>query len=174
MATTANLNVTLSWSNTDTNNANSTYSDVGSYIYSKALQSGASYTDIDNIWHETRTLTSGGGQTYSMTGLPTTIFDGSYYASLSAVKLIYVENLATGTGHNINICATGLGAFTNMFNGGSGNLIIPAKSPFLIASYLTGIPVNFANHAFTIRDLGGITGTGSPVGCQIRVAIIGL
>ena len=174
MATTATLNISLSWSDTDTNNANSTYSDIGSYICSRVFQTGNVYSNIGQLWHETRNLTSGEIRTYNMSALPVSIFSGSYNTNFSTIKLIYLENLATGTGQNISVYAIGLSGFSGIFNGNSGNILVPSKSPWVFMSYLTGIPTSATNNTLTIKDLGGVTGTGVPSGCQIRIGVFGI
>jgi len=44
--------------------------------------------------------------------------------SFSGLKGLVIENMNSGTGEILNIRATGSNAFTNMFNGGSGNVNI--------------------------------------------------
>ena len=44
--------------------------------------------------------------------------------SFSGLKGLVIENANSGTGEILNIRATGANAFTNIFNGGSGNLNI--------------------------------------------------
>jgi hypothetical protein len=181
MSTTATstLQVVLSWSQTDTDtNATYTYIDAGSFLYNRTWGTG----DISKVWHEQRTLTSGGQTIYNMTGLTgfvpggfqSVCSDGSptnVIKKFTNVRLIYVENLATGTGGpngaKIAVWATGDRGFSGLFNGGSGNYEIGAKSPFLLANYLSGWNINETNCELTVSDVGGS-------GCQINVGVIGI
>ena len=181
LTTAATLNLNLSWSQSDPDayNSSNTYTDAGTYSYNRNYSSGtgstpAGYSVAGKLWHESRILNSGETRIYSLTGLNTTIFSGSFYTSFNNVKTFYVENLSTGVGQNISVYATGTNGFSGIFNSQSGNYIVGPKSPFIFSNFLTGWAIYSGNSDLTIKDLGGVTGTGAPSGCYIRIAIVGI
>jgi hypothetical protein len=169
--------VVLSWNQTDyqSGNLGNTTTDAGNYFYNKTWSSGtglsgqvpAGYSAVGQIWTEQTVLDSGGTNYYNITGLPVSVFGNSYVETINNVRLLYIENLSSGTGYNIAVRATGTNAFTNIFNGGSGNLVIGPNSPFLIGNYYTGFPVSATNKMLSIYDIGGS-------GATYKIGIIGI
>jgi hypothetical protein len=96
----------------------STTSSVADFTY------GSGTLEIDAAIQNTGVLPSGGSLNINLNSLTKTYLNYSSTVSLSGVKAIIISNLSTESGRNIRVMATGSNAFTNMFNGGSGNLII--------------------------------------------------
>jgi hypothetical protein len=107
-----------------------------SNVYTDKPDATASYTEgtgvfqINAVVKATGVLPSGATAQLDLTSLSRTQFGVTYTVPFSGIKAIQVNNLATASGLDINIRATGTGAFTNLFNGGSGNLLIKPYSAF--------------------------------------------
>jgi len=76
----------------------------------------------------------------------------------SKIKAIIVENAETTSGMNLNIHATGSYAWTDPFNGESGNFIVKPYSTWKHFDVLEGTTVDINNREFTIQD---VTGSGA-------------
>lgn len=165
---TGTLQISLSWSQQDQEGSNisNTVTDAGSYVFNRTWNSGVNNEQINNLFHEVRTLTSGGIQAYDITNLTRTIFSGSFSQGFSSVRCVFIENISSGTGANIVVAATGSNGWTNGFNGGSGGNVVAAKSPFIIANYITGFAVTTTNRFLYLNDLGS--------GCTVRIGILGV
>jgi len=162
------LQVYLSWQNIDTESSTSnTVTDEGSFLYSRTFSSGTGYGQINNIWHGVTTLTSGASQQYNMSGLAYNVFSGTFYKNFSNVRCFFLENYNSGVGENIAVRATGTVAWTNIFNGGSGDLLVGPKTPLILGNYMTGVPVSTGNNSLWINNL-------SNTGITIKVGVLGL
>lgn len=107
-----------------------------SNIYTDNPSSISSFTEGTGVFQinaavkATGLIPSGATVQIDLTSLSRTQFGVSYTVPFSGIKAIQVSNLATSSGLDLNIRATGSNAFTNLFNGGSGNLLIKPYSAF--------------------------------------------
>ena len=88
----------------------------------RAYTYGSGNFEIDAAVKTTGVLPSGGSVIFDVTSMSNTSFGITSTVAFSGVKTIQ--------GRDINIRATGANAFTNIFNGGSGNLLIKPYSSF--------------------------------------------
>jgi hypothetical protein len=174
LLTNSALQINVSWSQTDsdTTNTGNQFSDIGAYVYNRAWQSGtggtpSGYSACGQLFHEQRTLTANQVYTYNMTGLLKPVFSGNLLTNFSNVRCIYLENLGSGTGCDITVYAIGSSGFSGLFRGGSGNLTVAAKSPLILANFITGYPTSDTNNTLFVRDINGS-------GCTIRISIVGI
>jgi len=174
--TTSTLQLSLSWNQVDTESGNisNTLTDAGYYIYNRTWSSGTGNECVNQLYHETRTLASGEFREYNMSVLVRPVFSGSINQSFSNIRGFVIENISSGTGisgtyfnNDIAIRATGVSGFSGLFNGQSGNYLIPAKSPFVLINYSTGLPVTTGQDRIFVHN-----NTNS--GVSYRIAIVGL
>jgi hypothetical protein len=82
------------------------------------------------------------------------------------VKHFSVYNDSTTEGYDFTVTATGTNAFTNIFNGGSGNLVVKPYSSFSYNDVYTGTVVTASNKAFELNDQGS--------GVNYKILVLGL
>lgn len=96
----------------------------------RAYTYGSGNFEIDAAVKTTGVLPSGGSVIFDITSMSNTSFGITSTVAFSGIKTITVQNTSTVQGRDINIRATGANAFTDIFNGGSGNLLIKPYSSF--------------------------------------------
>lgn len=107
-----------------------------SNVYTDKPESISSFTEgtgtfqINGVVKATGIISSGATAQIDLTSLSRTQFGVTYTVPFSGIKAIQISNLSTSSGLDINVRATGSNAFTNLFNGGSGNLLIKPYSAF--------------------------------------------
>ena len=101
------------------------------------------------------TLSSGSSQIFDLTAIPKSSFGSSYDVELNDLKTIQVYNSSSISGYDISLRATGANAFTNLFNGGTGNNIVKPMSSYQYSDPYDGLDVNASNKYLYIHDQGG-------------------
>jgi hypothetical protein len=96
----------------------------------RAYTYGSGDFQIDAAIKNTGVLPSGGSVVIDVTAMANTSFGITSTVAFSGIKTVTVYNTSTVKNRDINIRATGSNAFTNIFNGGSGNLLIKPYSSF--------------------------------------------
>jgi hypothetical protein len=97
---------------------------------SRAYTYGSGDFEIDAAVKSTGVLPSGGFVILDITAMTNTSFGITSTVPFSGIKTITIQNTSTVKNRDISIRATGANAFTNLFNGGSGNLLIKPYSSF--------------------------------------------
>ena len=115
---------------------------------------GSGNFEIDAAVKSTGVLPSGGATIFNLNAMQNESFGKSSTVAFSGIKTITVSNTSTVQGRDINIRATGSNAFTNLFNGGSGNLLIKPYSSF---SYNDpyGLDVTSTQKNISLFDVSG-------------------
>jgi hypothetical protein len=101
-----------------------TVNSAPSYTY------GSGNLEINAGVKNTGVLPSGGATIVDLQHMSNTTFGVTSTVAFTGVKNVTVYNTSTVQNKDINIRATGSGAFTNLFNGGSGNLLVKPYSSF--------------------------------------------
>lgn len=127
-----------------------TYNDNDQAIANFTYGSGVS--QIDAAIKATGLIPSGGTQQLDLTSISRTLFGVTYTVPFSGIKAIQVNNLATSSGLDLNIRATGSNAFTNLFNGGSGNLLIKPYSAFAYSDPYGSLRTSPTQRLISIRN----------------------
>lgn len=91
---------------------------------------GSGNFEINAGVKNTGVLPSGGATIIDLASMSSTSFGITSTVAFTGVKNVTVYNTSTVQNRDINIGATGSNAFTNLFNGGSGNLLIKPYSSF--------------------------------------------
>jgi hypothetical protein len=169
MSTSASATITNDISYVLTKTGTNQQSEASALGYSQSLSNGTGSLEIDYGVVQSGTVGSGETIYFDLDSLEKTVFGASSNISFSKIKGIMVENRSTSYGYDLNIHATGSAAFTEMFNGGSGGLLI---KPYGVHSYLdliSGATVDGSNKEFALEDTGsgadwtlvvvGVTGT---------------
>ena len=137
---------------------------------SKALSSSFTYGTGDNQVTNgvsiTGVLPSGGTVEFDLQTISQATFNATQNISFSGVKHFSVYNDSTTEGYDFTITATGTNAFTNIFNGGSGNLIVKPYSSFSYNDVHTGTVVSSTNKSFELNDQGS--------GVNYKIMVLGL
>lgn len=123
--------------------------------YSRGLTNGDGSLQINYGVITSGTLPSGGKQYFDLRALTKSVFGTTSSIQFSKIKSILVENNETAFGMDINVYATGGNAFTEMFNGGSGNLLV---KPYAVHQYSdpdSGATADASNKDLTIEDVSG-------------------
>lgn len=135
--------------------------------YSTTLTDGTGSRQINYGVVASGILPSGGKQYFNFSGLEKVIFDLSLTVQFSKIKGIVVENRETVYGWDINIHATGSNALTEIFNGGSGNLLIKPYATYQYADPISGAIVDGSNRELTLEDVCGS-------GAEWRMVVVGV
>lgn len=115
---------------------------------------GSGEGQINAAVQNTGILSSGGFVNIDLSAVSKNILGYTSTASFTGIKGFCLVNNSTSRNSNIAIRATGTNAFTNLFNGGSGNLLVKPSAGFVyIDPY--GIPVSTGNKNIQIFDIGG-------------------
>lgn len=121
---------------------------IASFIY------GSGEGQINAAVQNTGILSSGSFINIDLRSVPKNILGYTSTVSFTGIKGFCLVNNSTSRNSNIAIRATGTNAFTNLFNGGSGNLLVKPSAGFIyIDPY--GIPVSTGNKNIQIFDIGG-------------------
>ncbi len=110
-------------------------------------------------------LPSGGSVTLDLTAITKSYLNVSSSVSFSGIKSIVIANKSVASGCNMVVAATGSNAMTDIFNGGSGNLMVYPYSSFIFNNPY-GVRVTPSKKNITIRDIAGS-------GAYYSVGIIG-
>jgi hypothetical protein len=97
---------------------------------SRAYTYGTGVFQINAAVKNSGVLPSGGTTIFNIAAMTGVMLGLSTSIPFSGIKNITVRNTSTASGVDINIRTTGSNAFTNIFNGGSGNLLIKPYSSF--------------------------------------------
>ncbi len=87
------------------------------------------------------------------------VFNTTSNIQFSAVKAVAIENTRTGYGEDFQVFATGANSFTNIFNGGSGYLLIKPYAVWSYADPISGTTVSASNRILGIENIGAEIGT---------------
>lgn len=126
--------------------------DAGSSSVSYTYGSGTN--QINNAISITGVLLSGGRTTIDLYSIPQTTFNTVQNVQFTGVKNITIHNLSTNRGYDFSIRATGTNACTNLFNGGSGNLLVKPNSAFTYNDPFSGFVVSTGQRFVYLQDAG--------------------
>ena len=132
-----------------------TQNESASLDYSRSLSSGSGALQINYGVIASGSLPSGGKQIFNLQSLEKQIFGTTTNISFSKIKSIVVENRETVYGQDIAIHATGGTAWTEPWNGGSGNQLIKPYAAWQYSDPISGATVGASDRQFTLEDIGG-------------------
>lgn len=119
---------------------------------------------LNTIWHDLRTLPSGGSEVLDLFNLTRSLFESSFSVSFSGGKIrgITIENINSGV---IAVGGSGASAFDIPFGGATG-IPVNGQSTFLQSHTLEGWDVDSDNRHIQVLDTGGL-------GSRYRISIVG-
>ena len=126
---------------------------ISSYSYPTGVTIGSSEADLSV--KQTGILDSGGYINLNLTSIEKDSFNVDGVADFSGVRFLGIVNDSTASGYDINITATGSNAFTDLFNGGSGNLLIKPSSFFAYNDPYGSLRTSTSSKNIQINDVGG-------------------
>lgn len=141
-----------------------------SFFDNNSLSSSYSYgsgnNQINNGVSITGTLSSGQSTRFDLTSISQNTFNSNQSISFTGIKHISVYNKSDTDGYEFTVMATGTNACTNLFNGGSGNLLIKPYSSFSYNSPYTAFITNTGQRYLYLTDTGS--------GTSYKIMILGL
>lgn len=159
------VTVKAEWNQTDTQQSNSRYSDIGSVNYATGLNSTNS--QINLIHHDIRTIPSGQqSEILDLFALSRSLFSGTNTVNFSGagIKTIAIENISSGVGRDLTIRNTGLAGFGEPF-GYSTGFPVPALSPEIRHNHLSSWSVHTGARYLNINNQN----TGQTLGYEILI-----
>lgn len=164
--TTANLGASIIWSQIDQAGLTVT-SDIGEVSSTLNLVNGTGLRACDAIWHDIFTLPSGSGRNLRFDTLPKILFGEETTLAFDNIKSFIVKNKGTVVSQILSVWATGTDAFSEPFNGGSGNLDVHPQCALPLQNYISGWTVSPSHRTITIYNP-------TPSSIQVEVAVIGV
>ena len=165
--------LTISSSVSVTANFSLTETDSGESIsLSDSRSSSTSYTygsgnnQITNAVSVTGQLSSGGFVSIDLYSLSQTTFGSTQSIQFTGIKHFNVFNTSTTAGYDFFVRATGTNACTNLFNGGTGNLIVKPYSSFCYNDPYSGFVVSTGQRYIHLNDGGS--------GVAYKLIVLGL
>lgn len=157
--------VSYTFTETTTNRSitdSDSYQNASNYTFSS---SGGDFT-VNNVARATGQLPSGGVVNIDTTAFAVEALGNSYNINFTGVKSIVIQNNSTVQGFDFNVAATGSNALTELFNGGSGNIIVKPYSSYITNDPYIGLISDSSNKFISIMDGGS--------GCLYNISIAGL
>tara|TARA_R110000824_G_scaffold128568_4_gene289587 strand:- start:85086 stop:85607 length:522 start_codon:yes stop_codon:yes gene_type:complete len=134
---------------TDTNSVDNRQ---GSLAAKFSMSSGTGINQINAVYNVQNHVISGVGDTlhidFSAASQP--IVHSTFSIPFTYVKAMSIHNQATGLNESVFVRATGSNAFTEPFNGNSGDYKIQPKGSFLYSDSHSGAAVDGSNKNFQI------------------------
>tara|TARA_R100000152_G_C6619377_1_gene70612 strand:- start:30 stop:536 length:507 start_codon:yes stop_codon:yes gene_type:complete len=162
---TANSNKIINFTLTETDNGK-TISQADTKSLANAYTYGSGENQITNAVGVTGSVPSGAYTSLDFQSITQTTFSSGVSVNFTGIKHISIFNTSTGVGNDFVIRATGTAAFTNLFNGGSGNLIIKPYGYFSYDDPNIGTVVSTGNKILQIGDGGS--------GVSYKIYVLGL
>lgn len=123
-------------------NANESLSLVDSNNLSMSYSYGSGTNQITNAVSITGILPSGSGIRLDLQALPQNTFGSTQNINFTGIKNFTVFNTSIVENYSFSIACTGANACTNLFNGGSGNILVKPYSLFTANDPYTGFAVS--------------------------------
>ena len=121
----------LQYNFVDNNSAGLLVSDISSTASLAEFTYGSGVSQINAAVQGSGAIAASGRNTLDLTSISKTFLGYTTTVTFSGIKALTIANLATESGRDIRITATGTGAFTNLFNGGSGNILIKPYGSYI-------------------------------------------
>ncbi|MCH8992603.1 MAG: hypothetical protein IIA44_12770 [Acidobacteria bacterium] len=119
----------------------SAISDAAKLEYSEGFADGTSANQVDKLWHDERTLTSGFGENLDLTALTNVIFGSTVTITFVKVKAVLIINMSTTSGDDLLVGGAGFSAdaWSPPFNGDqNAKVSVPAGSTLLLVNKIDG------------------------------------
>ena len=127
---------------------------------------GSGNNQITNAVTMTGVLSSGQSTQIDLYSLSQTSFVATTNVVFTGVKNFTVYNESTTEGYDFSVQATGTNACTNVFNGGSGNLLVKPYSAFTYNDPFGGANVSSSQRYVYLADQGS--------GVNYRLIVLGV
>ncbi len=135
--------------------------------YTRSLTSGTGSLMINYGVIHSGTLGANGKAYIDLRAMEKSVFDTTSTIQFSKIKSIVVENNETTYNYDINIHATGGTAFTGMFNGGSGALVVKPYGVHQYSDPISGTTVDASNRQITVEEVNGY-------GADYTIVVVGV
>lgn len=159
----ATTSTSLSYSLSESNGSE-TITLADSASSSKAYSYGGS--SITNACSITGIISSGDSTQIDLYSLDQTTFGTTQSIQFTGVKNFTVFNTSETEGYDFTVAATGSNACTNLFNGGSGNLLVKPYSSFSYNDPYSGFVVSTSQRYVYLDDAGN--------GASFKLVVFGL
>ena len=133
---------------------------------------GTGNFQVNSIVRNTGVVNSGDIIELDLASYPFSSIGLSGLVSYTSVKSILISNTSTDEGIDISVMATGANAAVDIFNGGSGNMLIKPYSSFMVNDPYSGVDVS-TNSKLQIHNVA--TGSGSSSGnASYSITVMGV
>jgi len=165
---TGTLQALLKWNQTEALDLSSV-DDVASINFTVSLANGTGDNQVNELWHDSRSLSAASNDDLDLTALTRTIFGTSVTSSFSILKAILIHNTSTTDGDDLYIDSSVSNSIVTPFNASATSKIeIPASSPLVLANVLSGWAVTSGT-----ADILRITNDGAG-SVDYKIALLGL
>lgn len=176
--TTATISTDIIFQQQDTTNT-SFDNRQGSLGFSLGLVSGtgALVRQIDAVYSlQDYILASGAVLNLDFNNLSQPIWGSNFSVAFTGIKSLAIYNHNTGIGQQIVVRASGANPLDEIFNGGSGNILIKPASSYIYSDPNHGVLVDSSNKNLYICNTSGImpplSGTGSPYSTGVVITVV--
>ncbi len=144
-------------------------SDSASVRTSTTLSTGGTNFFADEIWYDERSLASGSNDLLDLLGLNQTRLGGNRTVQFAQVKVLFVVNLNSGSGDDLEVGPAGAAnAWTSPFGGISSAKVVVGPQAYLnMCNPSTGWNVSTGNQILVINNSG-------PNTISYRIVLIGV
>lgn len=120
---------------------------------------GTGNFQVNSIVRNTGIVDSGANIEIDFSSYPFSSIGLNGTVTYNSIKSILISNTSTDEGIDISVMATGTNAAVDIFNGGSGNLLIKPYSSFVVNDPYSGIDVstNSKIHIHNVATASGST-----------------
>lgn len=150
----------------NTQNA-SIFNNAGEIGVSRTLGSGTGDLQVDKVFYETRTLSSGDTYTYDLTNLTQDLMGYSVPVSFSNIKGIVISNKGTNETDIISVSTSISNGLSSLLNGFTGEMPIYPQAALPFNKPIDGYIVDNTHKTLRINDYFGY-------GVQYEICIVGV
>jgi hypothetical protein len=164
--TTATLSAFIAWTALQ-DSILTRVTDIGSVTSELSLIYGTGLSQCDAIFHDVIELPANSSISLDFTDLTRVLFDQEGTLNFNKVRGICVKNQSEDSIGIVNVLATGSNAFTDPFNGGSGNIPVYPTTSFLLSNTILGWDSGPGHRHISVANP-------SATGVTIEIAVVGV
>ena len=138
----------------------SSVTDQATIEFLKTIANGTSVDQADILWHDSRSVASGGNDDLDLTALTRSIFSNTVTTNFVKVKAILIIHTSTTTGEKLNLDSSVTNGFTGPFESSiTSKASVGADSPLLLASLKDGWATGGSNKVLRVHNGGAASAT---------------
>lgn len=153
------INSALTWKQTDFQN-DVLILEQGDLSNDERFDSGTGVNQANKSFLSASSLGIGEKRQFDLFNLTRQMFGGNISTNFSGdfVKVLYVENLNTGIGQDLYLCATGTGGFTQLMGMSYLGQTIKPSSYAIFYDMIEGFPISTGERYLYLQDINNLSG----------------